>query len=363
MKILIIIILYFCILSCGETPQTSEAVSAPVMPHYKLVVGDGNEIADISDIVKNVRKIEISAEVAEKVGVIFHFYVVDDKDVILVDEISGNITRLNSFGDVEWQINARSDDYRYHNIVSECTFDPFNRLIVVYDEDKKYIYNFSGEQVAIKNTPNFNFHQLFYISGKDVVYSAQAMANPYVSSVPKQVIWEESDSLKGSFIDDVYQSPTSVYISGFDEFSRFKDQVYYHPTFRDTFYQVDLPFVNKSFAFSFSGRETTDDLMRNGNVKNKLKYVVDRELLYINAYGVNDFKFAISYQRRNQNFMGILDRTSEDWVLNNQHLRFRDLTFGAPFLYQDGRFLRMFPQYQVEHYAKLPGDATSVSRE
>lgn len=350
--------LFLVFLSCNtEKKEGGDYVSSKI-PEYKLEIGERNEIADLSEFVSKLRMIKLSSEVANEVGMIFHFAVVDSNSIVLVDEITGKINRINSEGEIVWQISAKTDDYRFHNVIEGFSYDSHNKQIVIYDESQIFRYSLTGEPVEVKGGVGFDFHQLTYCSNGDALYSIQGFQNVGLSDSPKQLVWMKNGRMERTFVEGLFRAPGNMLVGGFNEFNRLNGMLHYHASFRDTFYHVNLPSVNPSFTFNFSVAETTNDVMDLHRIENKLRHVFSREipLVYNLAADVNNL--ALSYQKGEDHFLGLLNRENEKWLVNHQYLRYDGILFRAPLLYNDGFFLRMIPQYQVEHYAKLSEQAT-----
>ncbi len=361
----LLVITLFCnfISGCSNPESVSPGSSEqPRVDDYNLTVGSSETIGDLSKAVKGVRKIELSSEVAGQVGVLFHFVVIDSSDVILVDEISGKINRINGDGEIVWQIKANGDDFRYHTGISEFLYDSFHKQLVVYDEFETFVYNLSGQPVKKYPSMNFDYHQFVFASDVDRIYSIQGFQNIGLSDVPKQLVWTRNDTIQGFFVDALRRTPGSSLIGGFPEFSQFNNHLYYHATFRDTFYRLDPPVIVPDFTLRLSIPITTSDVMDMDRVKEKLTYVHENRIFKIYGVAADSETIATTYLRKGgDQYFAILDRMSNRWLLNNQYLRFQDYVFKAPILYHDGYFIRMFPQYQIDHYAKLKKDDDTVS--
>ncbi|MFK8163010.1 MAG: 6-bladed beta-propeller [Lewinella sp.] len=360
---LCLVFLLMLLVSCYASEKPSGTGQIATLPKFQLLPGDKNEVADVTNLINDVLTIKLSPEVANEVGVIFHFAVVDSGHVILVDEISGKINRVNKEGQIVWQIEARGDDFRYHNGIEEFTYDKYHRQLIVYDETQVFKYDLDGKPLVVEPSAGFDFHQMIYASSNDVIHSIQGFQNIGLAESPKQLVWIENNNLKKLFVEGLPRTASSSLIGGYPEFNLLNDYLHYHATFRDTFYRIDLPDVYPAFTFSFDVPVTTDDVMEMDKVRRKIKYVYQERIPKVYSLAADADKVVLSYQKGAIVFFAFFNRQKEKWLINNHILRFEQLSFEAPLLYQDGYFLRMIPQYQTDHYAQLPEQTTDIPQD
>lgn len=350
--------------SCGpaEPPQPGE--SPATFPVYELKPGNPTDIADITELVKIVHTIELTPEVALQVGSIFHFFVMDNEDLILVDEIAGRITRLTPKGNVVWQIEPQDGDYRYYTSIRECTYDVYRKQIIVYDNSEEYIFDLDGQPVSVKKGfGDFDFRQLAIASSEDRIYSAQGL-NLYWDDGPrKQLLWLKNGELQKEFINQVPFAPRHVQTSGFEEFSTLNGHLHYYATLRDTCYRIDLPEVKPAFLLKFTGGETTEDIMLMDKIPNKLKYLNTREIPYLLNLAADEKQLVAIYKKGRYIFSNLLDRRSGTWTFNNAIFRYKELTFPAPLHYHNGYLLRNIPEGLLDHYQKIPAADQKATEE
>jgi hypothetical protein len=371
-KFLVVFLAFTLLLfnSCNSTssdlPIVASAPPAPSannLPNYKLIAGKAKEVGDITAIAKSVKKINLSKEVAEKIGLIQHFHVVDKTDVILVDEESATISRIDQDGKIVWQIFSRSDDYRYFTHFDECAFDPFNKRIAVYSGHEAFFFDFSGNPLFVSKKPSFDYHQLAIASKKDVVYSAQGLRNTHVMNASHQLFWVRDSLEPVGFIAPVPYAPEYNFVGGMPEFTRFGKNLLYHATLREEFYEIDFPNVKPVFTFDLPGAITLEDLMRNQNVKDKLGYLFDNNYPIPSSIGADDDVLCVTYRYSRGDYLGLLDRKTNEWLVNNEILRFNDIVFRASLLENGRHLLQIMPDYKVEHYQKLAQGSSASDSE
>ncbi|TXF81178.1 hypothetical protein FUA23_22070 [Neolewinella aurantiaca] len=353
-----------CLYSCESTndslPVTTAAPASPSLPHYKLITGKPKTVGDITDIAKSVKKIRLSTEVAEKLGYIEHFYVVDQTDLILVDEEAATITRINHDGEIVWRVFSRSDDYRYYTHFDECAFDPFNERIAVHSGREVFLFDFSGNPVSVSKKPSFDYHQLAIASERDVVYSAQGLRNTHIMDESNQLFWVRDSSDPVGLISPVPYAPEYNFVGGMPQFTRMGGRLLYHAVLRDAFYEIDLPNVTPVFTFDLPGSITLEDVMKNQNIDNKLRFLFENNYPVPTSIGADDEMLCITYRHSKSAYLGLLDRKSSEWLINNEILRYDDLVFQAPLIENGRHLLHVMPNYQVAHYAKLAQGASAT---
>lgn len=323
------------------------------IPHYNLPTKPLSAVGDVTGYVNRVLKIHLSPEVARKIGVIHNFTVVDDTDLILVDEIVGRIIRLNEAGEIVWQVQAKDDDYRYFTEIVECTFDPFNRRIVVHNSSKSFFMDFNGNPIDVKRKPDFDYNQMFYASANDQLFSAQVYRNSHMLSSPKQLFWYRDSTFQKVMINSVPYAPEHAVYSGMPEVTRLNGKTYYHATLRDTFYEVNLPNVLPAFTLDAPTRPTIDEIMRNDNVDNKFGFMLDNGIPIPFSVVADDNNIFLSTKTNRGNCFSIFDRKTEKWIVGSNVIKYQNTYMSAPVLYHENYFLREIADYRVEHYAKL----------
>lgn len=353
--LLLMIILFGC---ASDIPIGSDRPNNNI-PNYTLAPGGGDKVQDISSVVKSVDVINLSSVVAEKVGVIFHFFVIEDNDLLLVDELSGTLSRVNKNGQLAWQISARRDDYRIFPSIDEAVLDPFRQHILVYNDYNVFAYNYDGEPIYVESRPDLDFFTLFPYSEDDFVYSTQGMINTIVSNVSKQLVWTRNKKVQGSYISALPYAQGGL-VGGYPQFGELNGIVHYASTFRDTFYHLGLPEVTPAFTSSFTGPITMNEILESERIGNKLAYLVDNNIAARYGFAADDDRVVQTYQVGKDQFLALLDRETKKWTVNHQHLRFEQQTFRAPLLYNNGYLLRMIPKYKVKHYGKLQLDIDQV---
>jgi len=356
-----VVLLGFVVHGCNADDRASQNGVSSEFTDYQLTIESADEIANVANLFKDVAAIKLSPGVAEYVGSIFHFFVVDSVGIVLVDEISRTITRLNNSGGIVWQISARSDDYRYFNSIEEFTFDQFNRRIIVYDDSRLFAYDLDGRPLGVEAVSDFDYNQMVSLSREDVFYSTQGYINGGLSDKPKQLVWVKNGRIQKSFVEKVFQDPPFTFVGGMNEFNFLKGEVHYHAALRDSFYKIDFADVSPAFTFSFNSEESTDELMRDKMVARKLSYISKNNVPFVINLAADDDNVLVSYKKAKSNYVAILDREVNEWLLNNQYLRYHDLVFRAPSLYWNGYFLIMIPEYRVKHFSKIPDNVTAVS--
>lgn len=330
------------------------------MPHYKLISGKPKEIGDITSIAKSVSQIHLSKSVAQKLGYIQHFYVTKEKDVILVDEEAATITRINQEGDLVWQVFSRSDDYRYFTHFDECAFDPFNERILVHDTKEVFVFDFLGKPVSVKEQPVFDYHQIAVAGKDDWVYSAQGLRNTHVMDDSHQLFLVRDSLDPVGFINPVPYAPEYNFVGGMPQFTRFGENLLYHATLRDAFYEIDPPNVVPVFTFDLPGAITLEELMKKQNLKDKLGFLFDNNYPVPISIGADDNLLRVTYRYSRSDFLGLLDRSSNEWLVNNEILQYKDFVFQAPLLENRRHLLQMMPDYKVAHYEKLANGASAT---
>lgn len=357
LHVLFLVFVLLILNSCNDTSADPAVETEPpaltTLPHYKLVAGKVKQLGDLTDIAKSVKKISLSAQVAEKLGYIQHFHVVDQTDLILVDEEAATITRINQDGEIVWQVFSRSDDYRYFTHFDECAFDPFNERIAVYSGREVFFFDFSGNPVSVLKKPSFDYHQLAIASERDIVYSAQGLRNTHVMDVSNQLFWVRDSLDPVGMVAPVPYAPEYNFVGGMPQFTRMGGKLLYHAIFREAVYEIDFPSVTPVFTFDLPGAITLEDLMRKQNLKDKLGFLFDNNYPVPNSIGADDKMLCVTYRYSRSAFLGLLDRTSNEWLINNEILQFNDLVFQAPLLENGRHLLEMMPDYKVAHYAKL----------
>jgi len=356
LHVIFIALFIFLFNSCNNTSSDLPVVepsSSSSLPHYKLVGGKAKEIGNITDIAKSVKKIRLSKKVAEKIGFVQHFHVVDQTDLILVDEESATISRINQNGEIVWQVFSRSDDYRYFTHFDECAFDPFNKRIAVYSGGEVFFFDFSGKPVSITKKPSFDYHQLAIASERDIVYSAQGLRNTHVMDVSNQLFWVRDSLAPVGFIAPVPYAPEYNFVGGMPQFTRMSGKLLYHAIFREAFYEIDFPKVTPVFTLDLPGAIKLEELMKKQSVENKLGFLFENNYPVPNSIGADDNMLCITYRYSRSAYLGILDRKSEEWLINNEIIQYNDLVFQAPLLENGRHLLQMMPDYKVTHYEKL----------
>jgi|AntRauTorckE5430_2_1112549.scaffolds.fasta_scaffold21508_1 hypothetical protein len=353
--------------SCNGTspdpPVTISTLSSTTLPHYKLVAGKAKEVGDVTKVVKSVKKIHLSKQVAEKTGLIQHFHVVDQTDVILVDEESATISRINENGEIVWQIFSRSDDYRYFTHFDECAFDPFNKRIAVYSGYEVFFFDFSGKPLFVSKKPSFDYHQLAIASKNDIAYSAQGLRNTHVMNASHQLFWVRDSLEPVGFVSPVPYAPEYNFVGGMPQFTRMGDKLLYHAIFRETVYEIDFPNVVPVFTFDLPGAITLEDVMKNKNISNKLGYLFDNNYPAPNSIGADEDMLCVTYRYSRSQYLGLLDRKTNEWLVNNEILRFNEFVFQAPLLENGRHLLQIMPDYRVEHYQQLAQGSSASDSE
>ena len=353
--------------SCSNAEPTQYIQSSKKiqdeLPHYKLISGKSKTIGDITKLAQSVKKIRLPEKVAQKLGYIEHFYVTKEQDIILVDEEAATITRINQAGEIVWQIFSRSDDFRYFTHFDECAFDPFNERVLVHDTKEIFIFDFSGNPVSVKEQPAFDYHQLAVAGKNDLIYSAQGLRNTHVTNVSHQLFWVRDNLDPVGFVNPVPYAPEYNFVGGMPQFTRFGENLLYHATLRDAFYEIDPPNVVPVFTFDLPGAITLEELMKKQNLKDKLGFLFDNNYPVPNSIGADETTLCVTYRYSRSAFLGILDRKTNEWLVNNEILRYNDLVFQAPLLENRRHLLQIMPDYKVEHYAKLASGASATDVE
>ncbi|MBC6995974.1 hypothetical protein QWY85_10975 [Neolewinella lacunae] len=363
LKALTIIFLALSLLTCsGNQPFVDDAPHQS-FSNYEIPLGSKDKVANITSLVKNVTTVKLSDEVNLKIGSVSFFFVLDSMDMIIGDKNTGWILRIDQHGKAKWGIQAdKKGDYRYYTSIHECAFDPFNQQLVVYDFTHRFYYDLSGNFIKVERNAKFTSRQMYFYSNSDIVYSAQGLKNFDYFDTPKQLIWEQDNELKSGYIEETFYAPSSVMVGGFEEFSKLNGMLTYHPTFRDTFYSVDLPNVYPDFTLRLKGMETTDDVMKMEGVIQKLRYVYDRDIPLLQCFAVDSNKVLQTYIIPPTFFFNVFDRNTEKILVNHQFLKFKEHIIQAPLLYHDGYFLTTLTQDQVDHCNQLDKNAASVSK-
>lgn len=342
----------------------SEPTTDHQFPTYVAKKASNRSITGIETVVSDFKKIVLSKAVTDKIRYIFHFFVIDDERIVLVDEDAGAVVLIDTLGELLWHISTESNDYRFPTEIDECSFNRFSKEIVIQNGFQNYYFDLEGKPTRKKPSGYFNYHQICGVSPTDVLYSCQGFENAMITTVPKQLIWQQNEEIKDLFIDRVYHAPRSIFVGGFDEFEVFNGQLSYHASLRDTVYRIALPKVEPDFVLKFPGRETQDDIMRRESLKYKLGYLHENGIPVISNIAADDDKLIMTYTVGGwaKAFSAILDRNTDQWLFNSAFLRYKDEVFRSPKLYDNGYLLALYPKPQADHFAKIPLDADEVSR-
>jgi len=363
MRIRSFCILLICVtfVSCKTDRQRLESNFESSIPDYLISPGSSKDIGNVSNLVKGVRTLNLRADVAEKIGVVFHFFVIEDKDLLLVDEISGTLTRLSRNGEIIWQIAAQRDDYKIFPSIDEAVLDPFHRHVIVYNDFNVFAYDYNGQSVYVKSRPDFDFFTMLPCSSDDMVYATQGLPSTAVNVLPQQLIWEKNKEIQRSFVNALPIVPRGTLVGGFPRFSVLNGAVHYASIYRDTFYKLNLPTVKPAFTSRFTGTITTNEVMESGRISNKLTYMVENNIPERYSLAADDENIVQTYQRGGRNFFAMIKRRTKKLLVNHQHIQFGEQVFRAPLLYNNGYLLRVVPKYKEEHYQKLSADANQVT--
>ncbi|MFK8163011.1 MAG: hypothetical protein AB8H12_11165 [Lewinella sp.] len=336
----------------NESVNDSSIFSTSI-PHYDLPSKPLSAVGDVTGVVSGIRRIQLSPDVAERIGIISEFMVVDGTDLILIDDVAGSIVRLNAAGKIVWQVLAKDDDYRFFTNIVECTFDSFSRRIIVHNSEKSFFFDFDGNPIDVKQKPGFDYHQLFYASSSDQLFSAQGYRNDHIISSSKQLFWFKDSILQEVLINSVPYAPEFAFYGGLPEFTRLNDETYYHATLHDTFFKVNLPSVLPAFTLDVPTRPTIEEIMRNESIDRKFRFMTENGIPILISVVPDVNNIFISYKYNRRNYFSVLDRKTKKWIVGSEMIRYENTYLFAPVLYHDNYFLREMPDYRVAHLAKL----------
>ncbi|WP_175489461.1 6-bladed beta-propeller [Neolewinella agarilytica] len=330
---------------------------------YKVTKGNDKVVFNASELFRNIVTINLTRETAEKVGNVSSFMLDASQNVILVDKIFSIISSVSMEGDIIWQLTADPTDFRVFNDVRAVYYNYFDNTLIVQSIEKIYTYNQEGKFVDVEPKPVFNFNRMAFVAPDEVVYSCQGRLNTHVLDRSKQLIWTVKGQVENSFITSLPYAPEHLLIGGVQEFSLLNESLYYHAPFRDTIYSVNLPEVRPEFSIKFEGTIRSEEVMKKESIRNKLKYMREESVPQLMSLAADSLRLAFRYKVGHKDYFGLIDRKSNEMVVNHRYLKYNQLTIEPPQMYHDGHFLRIVPDYQVKHFAKIDPDATEVSKE
>ena len=343
-----IVVLIVLVCSCRSDVVGSNAIVEDI-PVIELLIGESKRVQVIDEYVDRVVRVKLDSDVANKIGDFSKFFTSSDNKFILVDEWAGVITCINTDGEIMYSIESGGDPRTNFPVIEICHYDKINKQILVNDGAHIYTYDDDGSFVSKRAKENFNYLYRHTVSKDDVLYTVQ---NEYqfTSGVHRQVVWEKNGVLNGDFLNELPFMPSGIGIRGFSEFHELDGKLYYHSTLRDTFYDVKLPNFIPAFTVNFIGKESTDNILRNGKIENKLNYLMREAIPFVVDAGVGDDKVFISYRRVGDSYVALYDRKKGEVVFNGQYVRCENFIFQAPLLYDNGVFMRMFSDDEVAVY-------------
>lgn len=347
-------------ISCGEESISSDASS---LTAYTVPAASTLRIGNIDSLVKKFDIIELSADVASRIGTVFSFCVIPNGDLVLADHNSAIITRLNRKGEILWQIQPQEDDYRYHDAIeNDVRFDEKNERLYVTTHFEVFTYDLNGTPNGPLTTFDMFSSDLVLLPSGDILRQSRGnIADLDGKTTDRQLIWISGTTIKNSFIDKAFYPPTKAAVGGFPLFSKWDDDhLYYHAAFMDTFYRIELPDVYPEFTFSFDEAITTQDLMKDPSVKSPLSEAHKEEIPILYRLGANEEKIVASYKNRGLINLIVLNRKNSTVLINNPILSYQNVLFEAPLLYHGGYFLTSIPAYKVNHFAILDPKAKTV---
>jgi hypothetical protein len=356
------VVLLFCALffiACNEEPQDKVENKAH-LPAYRLEAASSEAVADISDHFTSLRIIPLSAELSLDIGWLYHFYVIDSSQIILVDEDAGKIHAVDFEGNLIWQISSRTDDYRYFQIIDDCVINRYARELVVIDGRKLYRFDFAGNPIDVIPYLPLDYKQLSFYGPDEIVCSTQGLRNSILSDEPKQLAFLKNGTVQAIYLDKMFYAPEHNFIGGYPEFSLFKNQLYYHSLFRDTFYSINFPEVKHEFTFEFKGRTTTKDIMVEEKIKNKLSYANDNAIPYPCYFAIDSTFVILAYKYNLKLHLAKIDRNTSAADFNARHLNFKGDFLNIPTLYENGYFLDVVSDYEFEMLKSISPDAKKM---
>lgn len=350
---------FLLLISCSSE---SEHVMERSVVNHSIEIAAKNTIGNGNEIIDEVVKIKLSEEISSKVGFVSFFSFLHDVGVLLVDKTAGVISLISLEGEMLWQLGASQNGGKSFNGIVNIYFDQFSRTIFVYDEAAVFQYNLKGEYLGKKHGPEVDFLNMAPVSNETVVFSAQGLPNPHVVPSPKQLFFYQNDSLISAKLNEINFAPKDVVIGGIMEFSWFNGVLGYHPVFRDTFYQIDFPIVFPAFTLYFKNIENTNEVMENGAVENKFQYIFNRSIPFVQNFAFNNKYLYVIYQYEGGRYLTCIDIVSGKSLVNNHFLKIDGGVYLIPTLYDNGYFMRIMPQYQIDYLSKIDPGAHNVDK-
>jgi hypothetical protein len=360
----VVIFSFFCFafFSCNGS-ESDALVDSDNFIDYKIGKGNDNDLYDASSMFSSITVVNLSEEVSNKIGDVYDFFVDANDEIILVDKVFGVVSKINVEGEMLWQLSPDPGDFKIFNNILEVFFDKSMNNLIVQSSDKIYVYDEDGLFVDVMPKPVFNFSRMHFVSSDEMLYSCHGRLNPHVLDRPMELIWTKNGQIESSFIRGLPHAPKNFVIGGLQEFSKLNESVFYHAPLRDSFYEINLPEVEPKFTISFSWGLNSEDIMRNGNIKNKLNYMYSERVPHLIYTAIDEESIRLVYRVGSTNFFGFCNRETGIWDANHRYLSYNGTTIEAPQLYFDGYLLQVEPDYRINHFNKIEEGASTVSPE
>lgn len=366
-KTLSLVVFILAFISCRADQRTvfedyADIQSICVFPHqYTWPIEKNRKIADLQPHIQNVELIELTKDVANLIGDIWHVKVLKSGDLILIDRTAATITRVGRTGKLVWHVRSQDDDYRVFSSIDFFSYDTYAGEIMIASDRTIFRVGLDGRMIDQFRAPGIDWLQFERLPGDTLVYSSQTLSNPGTFDTPKQLLYTVQGKLFTGYLDQLPYRPLHNTMGGIPEFTRLDGQLIYCPSYRDTYYGFVDGVPAPAFRFEFDCAVNPNDVMLMDKVINKLEYFRNNDVPFSLKISASTERIAVHYKLNRAFYFGLATRNPFKPLFNHRFFRYGNLFFEAPYLYQDNYSARVASPEEVEHYKKIHSDATTVS--